>query len=209
MFHYGQDAAIRGFINGKLWLAQSVKVVSDTPAESVLLLAPGAQCAYPSGYWRWKKGDVSGGNRWDDVRSMAWTLRRFAWSRKRLLMVLHPGEIYATYVLWDGASDAFLGYYLNFQTPFQRSAIGFNTLDLELDIVIQPDFSWAYKDEALYNEGLREGFIAQQHASAIEDVKSEITAIINEKRYPLDGTWEHWRPDPDWTPSRLPEGWET
>jgi predicted RNA-binding protein associated with RNAse of E/G family len=207
-WHYGDTVAIRAMINGKLWLAQSTVVVKDTHQETVLLLAPGAQCAYPSGYWQWKLKANPSGSRWADVKSMAWTLRRFEWRSKRMLIVMEPDKVYATCLIWDGASDRFLGYYINFQTPFQRSACGFNTLDLELDIVIEPDFRWSYKDEEAYQAGLREGCIAPEWHLAIESAKPEILARINERLYPLDGTWLDWRPDSTWAPSRLPEGWE-
>lgn len=208
LWNTGDTVAIRGIIGGKLWLAQSVTVVKDTPTETVLLLTPGAQCAYPSGYWRWKRDDFSQGTRWDDAISMAWTLRRFAWHTKRLLMIMEPEKTYATYLLWDDASGHFTGYYINFQTPFQRSPIGFDTLDLELDIVIDPQFIWEWKDELGYAEGLREGCIPNTAVDAIEHAKPGIYEMISRQLYPLDGSWVNWRPDPAWQPARLPDGWE-
>ncbi len=203
LWNPGDTAAIRGMINGKLWLAQSVKVVQDTPSETVLLLAPGAECAYPSGYWRWKRHDFSQGTRWDDALSMAWTLRRFAWHTKRLLILMEPEKIYATYIMWDDATDAFLGYYINFQTPFERSPAGFDTLDLELDIEIDPQFTWAWKDAQLYSEGIRLGCIAQTDADSIECAKPGIFEMIANRTYPLDGSWVNWRPDPAWEPTKF------
>ena len=208
VFPPGSTAVIRGIIDGKLWLAQSVTVVQDSPSETVLLLRPGAECAYPSGYWRWKQGDTSQGNRWDDVRSRAWTLRRFQWHTKRLLMLMRPGQIYALYLIWDDASGRFQGYYINFQTPFVRTALGFNILDLELDIEIDPQFQISIKDAELYREGVQQGCITAEQDTAIRSVTPSIYELIQQRRYPLDGSWVDWRPDPNWEPARLPEGWE-
>ena len=108
----------------------------------------------------------------------------------------------------DDALDKFIGYYINFQTPFLRNQLGFHTNDLELDIVIDPQFTWSIKDEYLYKLGLREGCITNSQNTAIEDVKPDIFAMITGRHYPLDGSWVDWRPDPDWKPSRLPEGWD-
>jgi hypothetical protein len=39
-------------------------------------------------------------------------------------------------------------WYVNFQRPMRRTAIGFDTFDLLLDLVIAPDLSrWDWKDE--------------------------------------------------------------
>lgn len=74
MWNSGEGVALRGIVNGRLWVAQSVVVVEDADEETILLLTPGAQCAYPDGWWRWKQGDYSQGTRWDDANSNAWTL---------------------------------------------------------------------------------------------------------------------------------------
>ena len=208
MFDYGAMTTIHAHINGRLWLMQSVTVVKDTVHETLLLLAPGAECAYPSGYWRWKRGDTSRGTRWDDARSMAWSLREFKWHTNRLLIHMVPKQHYSTYLMWDDTSDKFKGYYINFQTPFQRSHIGFETNDLELDIVIDPQFTWTIKDEYLYELGLREGCISKSQNFAIENTKSALLPLINHRQYPFDGTWVNWRPDPTWKPATLPEGWK-
>ena len=208
MFQYGDNAAIRGMINGRLWLMQSVIVVKDTPQETVLLLAPGAECVYPSGYWRWKRGDTSQGTRWDDAKSMIWDLREFNWHTNRLLIHMVPEQYYATYLMWDDATGEFKCFYINFQTPFQRSEVGFDTLDLELDIVIDPEYAWSIKDEFLFSLGLREGCISKSQHNAVKKAKIKALALIKNHRYPLDNTWVDWRPDPSWAPSRLPEGWE-
>jgi NAD(P)H-flavin reductase len=50
--------------------------------------------------------------------------------------------MHAVWVFWEGASRDLAGWYVNIQEPFRRTSIGFDTQDLELDIVIEPDGSW-------------------------------------------------------------------
>jgi hypothetical protein len=57
--------------------------------------------------------------------------------------------------MWHQATDRFQGYYFDFQLPFTRTSIGFDTFDLELDIVIDPQFNWVWKDESDYHQDLR------------------------------------------------------
>ena len=41
----------------------------------------------------------------------------------------------------------FAGWYVNLQKPFRRTARGFETMDLMLDLVVEVDRSWWWKDE--------------------------------------------------------------
>lgn len=207
MWNSGDSVALRGIVNGRLWLAQSVIVVKDSAEETILLLIPGAQCVYPDGYWRWKHGDYSCGTRWQDANSQAWTLREFTWQTNRLLMFLEPQKYYSTFYFWKHDTNQFLCYYINFQLPYQRSHCGFDTLDLELDLVVDPAFIWNWKDEDTYHEGIREGCIQAHWVQEIERAQPEIFARIQGRCYPVDGSWINWRPDAAWIPPRLPERW--
>jgi hypothetical protein len=209
MWHLGDTAVLRGIINQKVWLAQSVIVLKDTIEETVLLLMPGARCAYPEGYWRWKQGDTSQGTRWQDVKQNAWKLRQFGWLNNRFLIFLAPGKYYAVYAIWRQAKDEFQGYYIDFQLPYTRTLIGFDSYDLELDIVIDPQFRWSWKDEQEYHEGIQAGVIKNCWVEAIGRSKLEALARIEGRQYPLDGSWLDWRPDPSWIPPALPENWMT
>lgn len=204
----GESCVLRGIVNQQVWLAQSVIVVKDGPDETVLLQLPGAQCAFPEGYWRWRKGDYSQGTRWQEARKKPIILREFAWQTIRRLMFMEPGKYYSPFLFWDQASDQFECYYINFQLPYRRSACGFDTLDLDLDIVIDPQYNWKWKDEDEYQEGIREGGIQDEWVKGIEKSQAEVFDRIARRSYPLDGSWLDWRPDPAWVLPRLPEGWQ-
>ena len=205
----GESCLLRGIVHDRVWLAQSVIVVRDGADETVLLLLPGAECAFPEGYWRWKRGgDRSQGTRWQDARSDRLVLRRFAWQRNRLLIFLELDKYYSTFLFWDHEADRFSGYYINFQLPYRRSHCGFDTLDLDLDIVIDPQYSWKWKDLEDYHDGIREGGIREAWVQGIERSEAEVFDRIDHRRYPLDGSWLRWRPDPNWAPPQLPERWQ-
>ena len=48
-------------------------------------------------------------------------------------------------------------WYANFERPFQRTPIGIDTFDLLLDLVIEPDSSYRWKDEGEYRLGRQLG----------------------------------------------------
>ena len=208
----GENIVLRGIFAERVWLAQSVIVVKDEDHETILLLLPGAQCAYPEGYFRWKRGDYSLGNRWQEAGRKDWTLRVFSWQTNRILMFLEPDKYYSCWMFWDHASNQFTSYYINFQLPYQRSPLGFDTLDLALDLVIDPQMLWHWKDEEEYREGIREGGIQAIWAKGIEASLPEVLDRIEQHSYPsacmpMDDSWENWQPDPSWQPPSLPEQW--
>jgi len=205
----GDNCVIRGLVNNQVWMAKSVIVVKDQPEETVLLLIPGAQCAFPEGYWRWKKNrDYSQGTRWQEARQEHILHREFAWQRNRILMVLEPEKYYSWSIFWDHDSNQFGCYYLNYQLPFQRSHCGFDTLDLDLDIVIDPQYHWKWKDEEDYRVAIREGSIQDEWIKGIEKSHEEVFERINKHDYPLDGSWLRWQPISTWLPPMLPEKWQ-
>jgi len=200
---------LRGVVNNQVWLAESVIVVKDQPEETVLLLVPGAQCAFPEGYWRWRiNKDFSQGTRWQEARRDPIALREFGWERNRVLIFLEPEKFYSCYLFWDHASGQFNCYYINFQLPFHRSHCGFDTLDLDLDIVIDPQFRWEWKDEDEYQAGIRDGGIQDEWVKGIEKSQQEVFDRIARRSYPLDGSWLQWRPLPTWLPPQLLARWQ-
>jgi predicted RNA-binding protein associated with RNAse of E/G family len=72
-------------------------------------------------------------------------------------MLQRPGDGYAVWVFWEGPERHFDSWYINLQEPFRRSELGYDTQDLELDIVVLPDLSWQLKDDDVSEERILEG----------------------------------------------------
>ena len=72
----------------------------------------------------------------------------------------------------------FAGWYVNLQEPLRRSPLGFETDDLVLDIRIQPDGSWAWKDEDELEEAVRLGRFTEDEAQAI---RAEGERVVEER----------------------------
>ena len=43
--------------------------------------------------------------------------------------------------------------------------------------------------------------------TGVEQAQADVFDRIDNRRYPLDGSWLRWRPDPAWTPPKMPEKW--
>jgi protein associated with RNAse G/E len=124
-----------------------------------------------------------------------------------VLMFMWPEKYYSCWLFWNGDTSQFGCYYVNFQLPYLRSRTGFDTLDLDLDIVVNPDYTWAWKDEDEYQEGIADGGIRAEWVERIEQSQPEVFEMIRARSRPMDGSWINWKPDPAWYAPALPAGW--
>jgi hypothetical protein len=204
MWEPGEVVVWRGIFRNLVWHALAVIVVKDTPKEIVLALLPGAEGMVEPDY---VKSQKRGKHRWD-FKNQPWDLESFHWHTNRLLFLLEPEKYYSTIYFWNDASNEFMCYYMNFQLPFQRSACGIDTLDLDLDLVINPDLSFGWKDLDDYQKAIDHGIIFPEWIQGIEDAKPEIFEKLQKRQYPFDGSWLDWPADPAWSPPALPENWD-
>jgi protein associated with RNAse G/E len=194
----------RGVYRARVWHAQTVIVVKDTPQEVIVALLPGTECVAPEGYL---KGKQYAQRRWD-FKEALWSLEKFHWHTNHLLLLLEPQKYFSTILFWHHESNNFLCYYINFQVPFERSESAINTLDLDLDLIIHPDLSYEWKDVDEYQKAIECGIILPEWIQGIEDAKFEILNKLEKRQYPFDGSWLEWIPNPNWSPPTLPENWD-
>ncbi|MGE5252139.1 MAG: DUF402 domain-containing protein [Bacteroidota bacterium] len=207
MWRKGDAVLLRGVYGQHPTYVQSVRVVKDSPGETALAIWPGAECVASAGYLHRRRSEDSPWDRWGETLSQTLQPEKFIWHSNRFLILLEPGKYFSTILMWEAASQQFLCYYVNFQLPFRRTRLGFDTLDLDLDLVISPDFEWHWKDLDEYERGIQSGGIRPEWASCVEEAQQEATARLAGRRYPLDGSWLSWKL-PDWTPPRLPADWQ-
>jgi protein associated with RNAse G/E len=204
MWNPGDVVAWRGIFRGRIWHVQPTIVVKDSPSEIVLTLLPGTECMADENYPAAKK---NGKRRWD-FKDQDWKLRKYIWRTNRLLLLFEPDKFYSTILFWNHTSHEFLCYYINFQQPFKGGRNSIDTLDLDLDLIIHPDFSTQWKDEDDYQKAIEHEMISPEWVHGIENAKLEIFERLEKRRYPYDGSWLDWMPDPKWEPPKLPEDWD-
>jgi hypothetical protein len=204
----GDQIALRGMYQNRPWYIQSAIVVKDSPEEVALSIFPGAECVAPYGYIHQRHGPEGKWDRWQEMLNPPVRLEKYAFHTSRFLILLKPGDFYSIIYIWEAATDTFLCYYVNFQLPFQRSQCGFDTFDLELDIVIEPDYGWRWKDAEDYQRGIEAGILLPEWVQAIETAKKEVFDKLKSRQYPLDGCWLDWKPDLAWTAPKLPANWD-
>ncbi len=204
----GDVVAWRWIANDRLRVVAPYIVVKDSAEETVLLLPPGSNCMVPDQLWREGTYEEGRSKRWVEERTGEYTLREHIWAANRLLMVVEPGKFYSIIHFWRHETNTFSNYYVNFQLPFQRSHCGFDSYDLELDLVVEPMFEWEWKDTETYQEGVAQGNIRPEWVGAIEQAQPEIFARLNNRVYPFDGHWRNFQPNLNWEIPTLPDHWD-
>ncbi len=204
MWKPGDMVAWRGIYRDRVWNAVPTSVVKASSEELVLALIPGTECRFEENY---AKGKKNNSRRWD-YKNEDWVLKEFTWHTNRVLSIIEPEKYYSIMHFWNHANGEFLGYYINFQLPFKRSHCGIDTLDLDLDIDIQPNLTFRWKDEDDYQKAIDHGIIFPEWVQGIEDAKQEIFTNLEKREYPFNGYWLNWMPDPKWSPPILPENWD-
>jgi predicted RNA-binding protein associated with RNAse of E/G family len=120
-------------------------------------------------------------------------------SRTRALGV--ADRAHSLSVLWD-AEWNFRSWYVDLQEPLRRTRLGFDTRDQALDVVVEPDGTWHWKDEDHLAELTRLGAFTAAESAAI---RAEGQRVIDARPWPTG--WEEWRPDPAWSLPMLPPDW--
>jgi hypothetical protein len=134
---------------------------------------------------------------------------RDAFRRGEVLRLMLPGKPYSIWLHWTpDAERTFLGWYVNLEAPFVRTPIGVDTTDNSLDLVVMPDFSWHWKDEEHTQRWIDLGVYTREETDSFYEHGREVIADVDARRFPFDGSYLDWRPDPAWTTPTLVEGWD-
>jgi hypothetical protein len=150
------------------------------------------------------------------------------------VLMLHPPN--AEYSVWfffepDGT---FRNWYVNLERPTVRwedgawddgawddgvwddgawdggGLAGVDTSDHDLDIVVEPDRTWRWKDEEEFAEHLRHPDVYWvSDPDAVRAAGERVVKLVEVGEFPFDGTGTDFRPPADWpVPAAMPAGWD-
>lgn len=188
-FEPGEIVALREIWKGRVWKARPCTVVHDLPEQLALYIPKGTKTKIPPGsgiprdHWKLEEGE--------------WTLDT--------LRLTTPGEPHSVLLWWP--EGQFAGWYVNLERPLERTPLGFDYLDLELDIRVRLDRSWEFLDEDEFEEAQRLGVISAEEAAAVRAEADRVIERIQSWQSPFCDGWEQWRPDPAWPVPTLPRAW--
>ncbi|HKV89063.1 MAG TPA: DUF402 domain-containing protein [Candidatus Dormibacteraeota bacterium] len=132
------------------------------------------------------------------------------WTRNRRLMIAKTGARHIVSLFWRSADDRFLGWYVDFVEPVRRTPIGIATMDLMLDIEVEPDLSaWSWKDDADFDAAVESGLYSRELERDVRAEAERAIEAIERKAWPFDTDWPQWRPDARQRRATLPPDWAT
>jgi len=128
------------------------------------------------------------------------------WERTNVVRFYRSGDPYSLWLAFDALTWELAWRYINLEDPWLRTAIGFDSRDVYLDLVAGPDGDdWQWKDEDELAWVVEQGRIDAARALQIRgDGERAVTAI--RELGSLD-QWRTWRPDPGWRVPTVPARW--
>jgi hypothetical protein len=98
-------------------------------------------------------------------------------------------------------------WYVNFERPLRRTAIGIDTFDLLLDLVADADLvRWTWKDEDEYAQARHLGLITDSEHHRVEYARQRAVALIETRGGPFAQDWSTWQVPGHWPTPKLPPG---
>jgi hypothetical protein len=217
-FEPGRPVLYRNVAGGQLLAVRPCRVISDDDRGLLLWLARGSVVGV----------EVAADGR--GIRSMPFAkwvelehqVVEATWRGPGILKFFPPGVDHSVWFFFDDAQAGgawtsipkrFSGWYVNLEERAIRwddgDVAGVDTVDQDLDIVVAPDRTWQWKDEAEFAERLAlpdRYWVPDEGAVWAEGRR--VIKRIEAGEFPFDGTWTDFVPDPSWpVPRSLPPGW--
>ena len=164
---------------GRVRWAFPHRVVADDGNRFVLYIAPGTE-----GVWMGRDPDGRYLDRWMSDEPP----HRHVWRWHHILSLARRGAAHSLWHFWDEEWN-FVCWYVQLHTPMTEVDGGFEMTDQALDILVDPDGTWRWKDEDDFAETQALGVWTPEEAAAI---RAEGERVIAARPWPSG--WEDWRP---------------
>ena len=191
---------IREVSKNKVWTVRPVTIIQDSPELIVFYIAPGTTFKHP------RKLNI------DEVPQHLvandWRMVDKTWNGGGALYISKPGEPYMIIGFRNDDNTEFQRWYVNLQDPLIRTRLGFDYLDMELDIEIDKSLSeWHWKDEDKFKDLVAKGIISEPKAGNLRKVGKDIANnIVNEPS--IITSWIGWTPSSDFSIPPIPNDWD-
>lgn len=192
----GDTVVLRYFNRGRPTGALPTRAVSIESDRVVLWLAGGTAVKWPGVGGRHVR-DLSLEERY----AVPWEAIDGPWRGDGVLILGRPGRAHSIWLFWENWD--FTGWYVNLEQPWQPSRLGFDSEDHTLDLWVERDGTWRWKDEHELDVAVGLGFFSHEQAVAF---RAEGERVVAE--WPFPTGWEDWRPDPSWRVPVLPREWD-
>lgn len=120
-----------------------------------------------------------------------------------MLHFFTPGSWARVNLGWT-VDHTFTGWYVNLERPLTVCPDGLETMDLVLDLCIDPDGRARWKDRDEFDDAVARGL---HPADLLPVLEAAVEIVLDQQRRrsgPFDRKWRDWVPDPAWEAPVLP-----
>ncbi len=207
-FAPGTPLLHRNIAYGKARFVVPATVVADEPEETRLLYREGTPIMGPPSHKLRHDPAACEAAQRVETAAREWDMVDGVWEDTDVLVVARPGDWYSVWLLWAGADRTLTQYYVNFEVPWRRTATGFDTRDLGVDLVVGLDRQPRWKDVTAYAQRIADGFITAEQVEHVERAHAEVLARIERREGVFSGRYDDFTPDPAWPPATVTPGWD-
>jgi Protein of unknown function (DUF402) len=201
-FEPGRTVLRRYFRGSRYTYVQPMRVISDDDAGLLLWTPAGSEFAVLR--------DADGRSQHDlpiDEMSAPRLVRK-TW-RDNDILVLRPHDGWHS-IWWFFENGGFVGWYVNLETPGTRHENAIDLTDLVLDVWVEPDRTWEWKDEDEMAARIgNPAYFDAEQAAAVRAEGERLIKLAEAGAFPFDGTHVDFRPDPRWPIPALPDDWDS
>ena len=175
----GDAVEVRSVYRGRVRWAFPWRVVADDRERFVLYLAPGSAGV--------SMGRDAAGHylkRWVSEEPP----HAVIWRHHHVLSLTRRGDAHSLWLMWS-EEWSFRCWYVQLQDPMVETPTGIQTMDHALDVFVERDGTWHWKDEDDFAEAQQLGVFTPSEAAA---VRAEGERVIAARPWPTG--WEDWRP---------------
>ncbi len=189
-----------------VWAARPMTFVRDEDGLVALWFPKGTRWKRPIPPPHWPNEATRGERLATCLERGEWVFEDAEWDVSTLVLV-RKGDWHALWVSWlDG--HHLCGWYVNLQEPLRRTAKGYETMDLALDVVVDLDRTWHWKDEDELETRVARGVVDEQLAGRLREEGLRVAQQAERGEGMFAESWPDWRPDPAWPAPALPDGWD-
>ncbi|QAY61499.1 DUF402 domain-containing protein [Microbacterium protaetiae] len=180
------------------------RVIVDTPDLSVVCTTVGSDLRRRAGEGSGPRGRLVLAADWDGTHVSA------KWRGTAVVRVHERGTPWSVW-RWHDGTRWLPGWYINIETPWQRTSLGFDTADGTLDVTVDDARGrWIveYKDEDELDFLASVGETTPEQVARIRAAGAQAFGLATSRGWPFQADWSPWIPrDP--SPAMLPESWKS
>jgi hypothetical protein len=187
----GEQVLMRHVLGARTLMALPMTVAHADGGTIATWIAPGTPIVYPNGLHDGRLLPID-----------RWGVERRRWVGPGRLDLTPLSREHAIRLHWR-SDGSFAGWYVNLQARPSRTRLGYDTMDWQLDLWIEPGGAVRVKDADHLEQAVELGILDRRDAEAAH---AEAERVLS--AWPFPTGWESWRPDPAWEVPVLPAGWD-